>query len=168
MQTKPATSHPATSQPATQPAGPRTEKITIAGEEFTLEIAADEAARQKGLMGRDHIKDHGGMLFVFPEPERQYFWMKNCTIDIDILYLDAKGKVVSVYSMKKEEPQGRDESTEDYEERLSRYDSRVRAQFAIELKAGTIERAKLKAGQTISLDCDRLAELARRSAQRDN
>src|SRR5437867_3508275 len=85
--TQPST-HPSTARatrPATRP-GPATtaqaatEKVTIAGEPFTLEIAADPSSREEGLMGRDHIDRQGGMLFVFPAAQVQDFWMKNCPI----------------------------------------------------------------------------------------
>ena len=36
------------------------------------------------------------MLFVFDEPGRYPFWMQNCLIPIDIIWLDAAGKVVQV------------------------------------------------------------------------
>src|SRR5438552_14383164 len=89
--TKPA-SRPASAQdskPGSQPAVP-TEKVIIAGEQFNLEIAADGAAREKGLMGRDHIDPHGGMVFIFPIAQTHEFWMKNCPIDIDVIFLDSQ------------------------------------------------------------------------------
>jgi uncharacterized protein len=149
-----------TTQPATQPAKPR-EKLAIGGEEFELEIAADDATRARGLMHRDKIDEHGGMLFIYPETQDELgFWMKNCPIDIDILYLDAKGRIVATYTMKAE-PTKRDSETEtQYEDRLKRYPSRRPAQFAIELKAGTIERLKIEPGQMIEVDVKRLKAMA--------
>ena len=44
---------------------------------------------------------------------------------------------------------------------MKSYSSRLPAQFAIELKAGTIERLKLKPGMEISLHLERLKKLAR-------
>src|SRR5215510_6073551 len=154
---RPAATAAAQSQPSTQPA---TEPIVIAGEKFRLEIAADDAAREKGLMGRDHIDDSAGMLFIFPQPKELSFWMANCIIDIDILFLDAKGRIVATHKMKAEQLRKPGESQEDYEDRLKRYESKRSAQFAIELKAGTIERLKLKPGQQLSFDSTRLARIA--------
>lgn len=157
---QPATTQPAASQPASQPAA-AVEKLTIANEQFSLEIAADDASREKGLMGRDVIAEHGGMLFIFPQPDRQYFWMKDCPIDIDILFVDAKGMIAATHAMKAEAAKREDESEDSYENRLARYDSRVPVQFAIELKAGTIKRLHLRPGWLIAIDVARLAALAK-------
>jgi len=143
------------------PVSPRIEKLKIAGEEFKLEVAADEDARAQGLMKRAKLDADKGMIFIYPEPEELSFWMKNCVIDIDILYLDAKGTIVATHKMKAEPPQRANEHELDYEARLERYPSRRPAQFGIELKTGTIERLKLKPGQRIEMDVERLGKLAK-------
>ena len=155
---KPADSQPA-SQPASQPRVP-TEKVTIAGEEFTLEIAATEAARERGLMGRTEIAEHGGMIFIHPDVAMRGYWMANCPIDMDIIFLDAQGRIVATHAMKAEAPRGKSESREDYEARLKRYPSNRPAKFAIELKAGTIERLKISVGKTAHFDLERVRKLA--------
>ena len=60
------------------------------------ELAATEAVRERGLMFRTDLPAGQGMLFVFDEPGRYPFWMQNCLIPIDIVWLDTEGKVVSV------------------------------------------------------------------------
>lgn len=154
----PATTAPATTAPAqTQPAR---EKLVIAGETFQLEVAADPAMRERGLMGRTEIAADGGMLFIYPRPQVMSFWMANCLIDIDVIFLDADGLVVATHKMKAEPPKTNDESQAAYEARMKRYSSRRAAQFAIELKAGSIERLVLKTGQRITLEIERLKKLA--------
>lgn len=150
----PPTTMPAQTQAATEP-------ITIGGEIFKLEIAADEPTREKGLMGRNSIAPDGGMLFIYPKPKVLDYWMANCPIDIDIIFLDAHGKIVATHKMKPEPPKQDFETQAEYEERLKTYSSNRPAQFAIELKTGTIERLKLKPGQKIAMDVERLAKLAR-------
>jgi uncharacterized membrane protein (UPF0127 family) len=116
-------------------------------------------------MGRSRIDESGGMLFVFPtkQVQRQAFWMKNCLVDIDIVYLDPLGKVTATHRMKAEPPQGHDESDAAYEARLRQhtYPSGYPAQFAIELKAGWLDQLNLKIEDRIELDLDRLKALAR-------
>jgi uncharacterized membrane protein (UPF0127 family) len=63
--------------------------------------------------------------------------------------------------MKKEPPRGADETEAAYEWRLKAYRSQRPAQFAIELKAGSIDRLKLKRGQTVEMDLARLKRMAR-------
>jgi uncharacterized membrane protein (UPF0127 family) len=154
----PLDASPPASRPSTQPA---TETITIAGEMFKLELAADFASRNKGLMGRTSIDDRGGMLFIHTDPAVLSFWMANCVIDIDILFLDSQGRITATHQMKAEPPKHQNESQKAYEDRLKRYSSKRIAQFAIELKAGSIERLKLKPGQVIEAEWERLRKLAR-------
>ena len=63
--------------------------------------------------------------------------------------------------MKKEPPRRADESVRAYEQRLKLYPSRRPVRFAIELETGSIDRLKLKPGQTIPLDLRRLKKMAR-------
>ncbi|MHC5004412.1 MAG: DUF192 domain-containing protein, partial [Planctomycetota bacterium] len=149
--------------PATAPDERPRESVTIAGHRFELELAADPAARRKGLMGRREIPADRGMLFVFPKPGYRSFWMAGCLIDIDIAFLDAFGTVVAVHRMKAEPPPKPGESQRAYEWRLRHYSSVRPAQYAIELRSGSIDRLKLKRGVKIKLDHERLTALARRN-----
>jgi uncharacterized membrane protein (UPF0127 family) len=140
------------------------EKVTLglddAAEEYELELAVNADQRAQGLMEREEIEEHGGMLFIYPDAEERGFWMKNCIIDIDMIFLDEEGRITAVHQAKKELPQQPDESEWDYEDRLKRYPSRRPAQFVIEVKAGTIKRLGLKPGHLVDLDVERLAKLA--------
>jgi uncharacterized membrane protein (UPF0127 family) len=151
---------PEAPEPPPPPPPPR-EKVVIGGEAFKLEIAADPVSRARGLMGREEIKEHGGMLFVYRDARRLTFWMKNCLVDIDLIYLNANGRVVRWHKMKKVPPRAQDETEGAYEWRLMPYRSGRPAQFVIELKAGSIDRLKIKAGETIALDRSRLRKMAR-------
>ncbi len=132
------------------------EMIVIGEETFKLEVAADEKSRAKGLMNREEIDDDGGMIFIYKRARVRSFWMKNCQVDIDLLYLDGRGRIVSMHKMKKEPSRGENESVVDYKRRLKRYPSRRPAQFIIELKAGSIHRLEPKVGETIELDLPKL------------
>src|SRR5262245_48631406 len=66
------------------------------GHEFALEIAADDASRARGYMGREKIGRRDGMLFIFDRDDRHSFWMKDCKTSLDIIWLDANGRVVWV------------------------------------------------------------------------
>lgn len=137
------------------------ERVTIDGETFTLELAADGAKRERGLSGRETIPADGGMLFVFPLPRVQRFWMKDCLAPIDIIYLDAAGRVVATYHMPVEPPKGEDENQGAYEGRLPGYSSRFPSQYVIELAGGTLEGLEVSEGDKIDLDLDRLRKLAK-------
>jgi uncharacterized membrane protein (UPF0127 family) len=144
--------------PETRPAR---EEVVIAGELFRLEPATDTPTRARGLGGREKIDDHGGMLFVFADTRHRSFWMKDCLIDIDVAFLDTRGRIVAVHKMKIELPRADRESAADYERRLKLYPSTQPTRFAVELKTGSIDRLKLKTGQLIELDLARLKKKAR-------
>lgn len=133
----------------------------LAGETFTLELAADEPSRTRGLMGRTAIEPQGGMLFIFDDDADRSFWMANCVIDIDIAFVDSRGRVTAIHEMKADKPRGEHESLIAYESRLKSYESHRPAQFAIELKAGTLKRLGLKPGQWIKADWKRIGKLAK-------
>lgn len=141
--------------------GSATTTATIGGQSFSLQIAADPVSLAQGLMGVRKIAADEGMVFVFPRPSSKPFWMKNCVIDIDIIFLDGQGRVVDLHEMKMEPPRRDDESERDYENRLSPYGGDRLAQFAIELKAGTIRRLALERGEVVQMELRRLKRLVR-------
>jgi len=57
-------------------------------------VAADDASRARGFMGRTSIGSREGMIFVFDDDERHAFWMKDCKTSIDMIWLDANLRVV--------------------------------------------------------------------------
>ena len=139
---------------------PGWEKVEIDGETFELELAIDDSSRTQGMMSRQSIPDAEGMLFVFPEAEVLAFWMGNCLVDIDIIFLDPHGRVTATHRMRAELPRRDDESEAQYDARMPRYESGHRAQFAIELKGGTLDRLPLRVEDKIELDLERLKGLA--------
>jgi len=135
--------------------------VTIDGRTFYLELAIDNAARVQGLSGRTHIEPDGGMLFAFPQADNRFFVMRHCPIPIDILFLDSNGFVVAMHAMQPEDPQGPNESNQDYENRLKKYPSRFSSQFAIELAGGTLKTLNISEGNQINLDTKKLKEIVR-------
>ena len=144
--------------PATRPAK---ERVVIAGETFRLEPAINAEARQRGLGGREKIEDHGGMLFVFRDARRRSFYMKDCVIDIDIMFLDPRGRITAVHRMTPEPPRRDDETEAAYLGRLRSYASLYPAQFVIELQAGSLDALGLRVDQKGELDLARLKAHAR-------
>lgn len=137
------------------------ETVTIKDQTFSLEVAAEEEVRNRGLGGRESIPEHGGMIFVFPEPQILSFYMKDCLTDIDIIFVDSRGRITALHSMPKQPPRGANETENDYLLRLPTYSSGTRAVAAIELRAGWINKLDLHVQDQIALVIDRLKGLAK-------
>lgn len=61
-----------------------------------VELAVSGQALERGLSGREGLADDEGMLFVFAEPGQYGFWMKDMKFNLDIVWLDAQGKIVDI------------------------------------------------------------------------
>ncbi|MEE2681705.1 MAG: DUF192 domain-containing protein [Planctomycetota bacterium] len=135
-----------------------TETIQISGETFVLEVASDEAAIARGLGGRERLGANEGMIFVFPNNQPRRFWMKDCLIDIDIMFLDPLGRITAIHQMKAEPARGPEESQAAYEQRLARYPSTMGALYAIELSGGRIRELGLEPGNKLVIPHDCLKQ----------
>lgn len=140
---------------------PPREIIKLSGETFRLEYAIDDRAREKGLAGRSKIAYDGGMIFVFREPKLAFFWMKNCLTDMDLIYVNDRGRITGLHRMKREAPRLPRETMAAYERRLKRYPSRVPVRFVLEFRTGTLDRLKLRIGDEVPLDLERLKKMAK-------
>ncbi len=60
-----------------------------------LEIMSTPNAISTGMMGRENLD--GGMLFVFSEVSERSFWMKDCLISLDIVFI-INNKVTKVHT----------------------------------------------------------------------
>ena len=67
------------------------------GARITLEIAVTDEERARGLMYRDVLAADAGMLFVFDSDDQHSFWMKDCFISLDLIWLDKAGAVVEIF-----------------------------------------------------------------------
>ena len=63
---------------------------------LNIEIADDEYQTQTGLMYRNSMENNQGMLFIFPNSEYRYFYMRNTEIPLDIIYIDQNKTIVSI------------------------------------------------------------------------
>jgi uncharacterized membrane protein (UPF0127 family) len=66
---------------------------------LAVQIAGTEAARRRGLMGRRSLAPDAGMVFLFPGPVRDGFWMKDTLIPLSIGFWDANDRIVATFEM---------------------------------------------------------------------
>ncbi|WP_199249535.1 DUF192 domain-containing protein [[Phormidium] sp. ETS-05] len=73
--------------------------VEIGGKLIELEVAATPQEQALGLMYRTSLADNRGMLFPFSPPTPVSFWMKNCRISLDMIFLlngEVKGIAANV------------------------------------------------------------------------
>ncbi|HEV2876636.1 MAG TPA: DUF192 domain-containing protein [Nitrososphaeraceae archaeon] len=71
-------------------------KVSIEGFELSAEIPVTGELMSKGLSVKNQLRENESMLFVFEEPLRHTFWMKDMKFPIDIIWLDSNGKIVHI------------------------------------------------------------------------
>ncbi len=67
--------------------------------QIDAQIAQTPEQRQIGLMFRKDMPTHEGMLFVFEEPQKQCFWMKNTLLPLTAAFVDEDGVIVNTADM---------------------------------------------------------------------
>ena len=63
---------------------------------FQIEIANNDATRERGLMDRRYMAADHGMLFEFDREAPVAFWMKNTYISLDMIFIAPSGVVTHI------------------------------------------------------------------------
>ena len=101
--------------------------------QFKIEVAETPAQMTQGLMFRRSLAPDAGMLFDYKQPTVATMWMRNTLIPLDMLFVDAQGRIVNIHQ--RAVPQSLD---------MIAAAAPVRA--VIELNGGTAERLGIKPG----------------------
>lgn len=118
--------------------------VELHGHRFSTELATDEASREHGLMLRTELAADHSMLFVFPDTQPRWFWMKNTLVPLDILYFDTDLKLVS---MQLDVPPCKADP-------CPSYPSDAAARYVLELPAGTARRIGVESGDELKVQGD--------------
>lgn len=119
-------------------ASPQATAVLVVGTRtYELQLATTPAQQQRGLSGRARMAPDAGMLFVYRSSGDRCFWMKGMRFSLDIMWLSALDKVVSL------QPD------------VSPKDSMVYctvSQDVLELKGGQVVLAGIKLGRVLNLE----------------
>jgi len=83
------------------------------------------------------------MLFVFPEEDYRGFWMKNTLIKLDMIFVDAEGRIINIEEAVPE-PNTSDEN-------LKTYRSDEPAKYVIETNSSFTERRNVEEGDRVDI-----------------
>jgi len=103
---------------------------------LVVEIAESPEARARGLMGKILPDYMAGMLFIFESAQPQTFWMRNTPSSLDMMFVDAGGKVINIAAY-----------TTPMSDQL--YSSAGPAKYVVEAKAGFAGRFGIRQGDTM-------------------
>jgi uncharacterized membrane protein (UPF0127 family) len=124
------------------PVQPRAVIETPDGEvAIDVEIADDDAERERGLMERTELDPDAGMVFVYPSDVSGAFWMKNTLIPLSIAFYAGDGRIVKILDMEpcREDP-------------CPLYDPGVPYRGALEVNQGAFDRWNVHEGDRVRLE----------------
>jgi uncharacterized membrane protein (UPF0127 family) len=135
-QGSPPTVNPLLAEPTeAQPRLP-TIKLWVGPAEITAEVASQFREVQTGMMFRTNVVEDEGMIFVFREPQRVAFWMKNCPKPLSCAYIDPDGTILEIRPM---EPYNTNSIVSETD----------RVMFVLETARGWFDRHSVRPGMVI-------------------
>jgi uncharacterized protein len=104
---------------------------------FAVELATNDAERERGLMFRKELPDGHGMLFDFQTDQPVSFWMHNTYLPLDMIFIQGSGRISHIA-----------ENAEPMSDTLIPSDSPVRA--VLEVIAGTAQKFNIAPGDRVT------------------
>lgn len=130
---------------ATAPQNPNPEtrptyQVVLHGQRFLLEDTPTPEAKALGLMYRPRLRKRHGMIFRFEPAQRINFWMKNCRIPLDMVFV-RNSRVVAITQA----------APPCQKEVCPLYQPPQPVDAVIELPGGTAKRLKLRTGEPVTV-----------------
>jgi len=110
--------------------------LTAGMHRIDAQVAQTPEERQIGLMHRQNMPGHEGMLFVFEQPATQCFWMKNTLLPLTAAFVADDGGIVNLVDM---QPQT-----------LQSHCSTKPVRYVLEMNQGWFKQRGIKAGSRLN------------------
>lgn len=81
----------------------RTIVLWLGAKELLAEVAISPTEIATGMMYRTQMAENEAMLFVFSQPRRATFYMRNTFLPLSCAYMDSDGKILEMHDMKPED-----------------------------------------------------------------
>jgi len=111
------------------------------GVRISAEVMIRPEDQARGMKYRDTLEPERGMLFLHAEPGPHSYWMHNVKIPLDILWMDAGGRIVEISA---NTPPCLKEPAE-----CPSYGGSKLSRAVLELAAGSVQRHGLKVGDQL-------------------
>ncbi len=114
------------------------QRITLSSGIYQIDtqLALTPEQHEIGLMFRKEMPPQEGMLFVFPRPSKQCFWMKNTILPLTVAFISDDGTIANLEDMK---PQTTDSHC-----------SIKPVRFVLEMNQGWFAKKGIKAGSKLA------------------
>lgn len=111
--------------------------VQIGGQSVRVDLAISSEAQERGLSGRAGLADGEGMLFVFDQPSRKMFWMREMNFPIDIIWIAESMQIIFIE--KNANPNSYSEV----------FGPNALAKYVLEVPAGFAEKNNLTVGDPV-------------------
>lgn len=113
--------------------------VSVGDTYIPVSIADTEATRELGLSGTTSLAKGSGKLFIFEQPSKYGFWMKDMNYSLDLVWIDATFHVVDIT---------KNVSPESYP---NVFYAKEPVLFVLEVNDGESEALKLIPGTTVTI-----------------
>jgi len=113
--------------------------MDVGGKPFEAQVAVDDFEKMRGLMDRRELGENSAMIFVYDQPQRVSFWMKDTLIPLDLALFTSDGTLREIKPL--------------YPNNLNPVNSaRADIKYCIETNAGWFEKNGIAIGAKLSTD----------------
>jgi uncharacterized membrane protein (UPF0127 family) len=121
-------------------------KVWVGDQELITEVAGTSAELKTGMMYRTNVAENEAMLFVFGQPWRAAFYMKNTRVPLSCAYIDPRGAILELHDLKPMDETAIESATD-------------RVQYVLETSQGWFNRHQVNVGAAVRTQYGPLSEI---------